>query len=169
MGKLFHFAQSTYRHVTSQNWSLSKYQPCSDGFNTHLWWHAKKFQRLENVHFWTKCRHEWQLIVDCVVKMNPLLRVSTQIFVDSKEIDWIMFICQSKCRHVTPLIDCPSKNEALFWGISTQSFGGSKEIDSKTCWFLRVNAGMWPLKLIVLQKEDLSWMFQHIFLAFPRR
>ena len=46
-------------------------------------------------------------------------------------------------------------------------YGVSKEIDGKTFIF-RVNLGMWPLKLIVLEKWALFWEFQHPVMVLPK-
>ena len=47
--------------------------------------------------------------------------------------------------------------------VSTHISGDSNEIEGKTFIF-RVNLGMWPLKLIVLEKQALVWEFQHPFI-----
>ena len=47
----------------------------------------------------------------------------------------------------------------------THIYGVSEEIDGKTFIF-RVNLGMWPLKLIVSEKQALFWGFQHTFIGF---
>ena len=49
--------------------------------------------------------------------------------------------------------------------VSTHIYGISKEIDRKT-FILRVNLGMWSLKLMVSAKWDLFWVFQHTFMGF---
>ena len=51
--------------------------------------------------------------------------------------------------------------------VSTHISGDSNEIDGKMFIF-SVNLGMWPLKLIVLEKQALFWWFQHTFMVFPR-
>ena len=73
----------------------------------------------------------------------------------------------SKPRHVTPQIDCLRKMSPVL-RVSTHIYGVSKKIDGKMFIF-RVNLGMWPLKLIVLEKQALFWGFQHTFMGFPRR
>ena len=57
------------------------------------------------------------------------------------------------------------KNEPYPLRISTHIYGITKEIDVKMFIF-RVNLGMWPLKLIVLEKWVLFWGFQHTFMGF---
>ena len=52
--------------------------------------------------------------------------------------------------------------------VSTHISGDSNEIEGKMFIF-RVNLGMWPLKLIVLEKRALFWEFQHPFMQFPSR
>ena len=47
--------------------------------------------------------------------------------------------------------------------VSTHIYGVSKEIDGKSFIF-RVNLGMWPIKLIILEKRALFWGFNmHIY------
>ena len=111
------------RHVTPQINCLRKNEPCSEGFNTHLWGFSG--DRWENIHY------------------------------------------SSKHRHVTPQIDCLKKTCPVLM-VRTHISGISKEIDGKTFIF-RVNLGMWPLKLIVSEKQALCWGFQHTFLMFQRR
>ena len=48
--------------------------------------------------------------------------------------------------------------------VSTHIYGVSKEMDGKMFIF-RVNLGMWPLKLIILEKRGLFWEFQHTFMV----
>ena len=52
--------------------------------------------------------------------------------------------------------------------VSTHIYGVAKEIDRKMFIF-QVNLGMWPLKLIVLEKWALFWEIQHPFMVLPRR
>ena len=72
---------------------------------------------------------------------------------------------ESKPRHVTPQIDHLGKTSPVL-RLSMHIYGVSKEIDGKT-FILRVNLGMWPLKLIVSENEPCSegfnihlWGFQ---------
>ena len=52
--------------------------------------------------------------------------------------------------------------------VSTHFSGDSEEIDGKTFIF-QVNLVMWPLKLIISEKQALCLGFQHTFIAFLRR
>ena len=52
--------------------------------------------------------------------------------------------------------------------VTTHISGISKELDGKMFIF-QVNLAMWPLKLIVLEKQVLFWGFQHTFMGFLRR
>ena len=74
---------------------------------------------------------------------------------------------QHKPRDVTPPIDRLRKPSTVL-RVSTHIYGVSQELDGKTFIF-RVNLGMWPLKLIILEKRALFWGFQHTFMVFPRR
>ena len=96
--------------------------------------------------------------------MCPVVSVSTHIYGISKEIDGKTFILESKPRHVTPQIDGLGKMSPVL-SVSTHIYGVSKEIDWKT-FILRVNLGMWPLKLMVSAKWALLCMFQHTFMGF---
>ena len=49
--------------------------------------------------------------------------------------------------------------------VATHISGISKEKDGKTFIF-RVNLGMWPLKLIVLEKQTLFWCFNTYLWGF---
>ena len=71
-----------------------------------------------------------------------------------------------KPRHLTPQIDCLRKTSPVL-RVSTHICGVSQEIVGKM-FILRVNLGMWPLKLIVSGKWALFWGFQHTFMALPR-
>ena len=64
-------------------------EPCSEGFNTHLW--GFQGHRWENIYFSTKPRHLAPQI-DCLGKTSPVLRVSTHIYGVSEEIDGKTFI-----------------------------------------------------------------------------
>ena len=131
--------------------------------------------------------------IDHLGKTSTILRVSTDIYGDSKEIDGKMFIFRvnlgmwplesfvsekkghrwenmnfsTKPRHVTPQIDCLGEMSTVL-RVSTHIFGVSKEIDGKMFIF-GVNLGMWPLKSIVLEKQALFWGFQQRFIGFLRR
>ena len=70
--------------------------------------------------------------IDRLKKMSTVLRVLTDIYGLSKEIDGTMFIFQSKPRHVTPQIDLLGKDESLFSGVPTHIYDVSKDIDGKT-------------------------------------
>ena len=104
--------------IISENWALFW------RFLTHIYG-VSQGERWENIHFESKPRHVTPQI-NCLGKMNPVLRVSTHIYWVSKEIDGKMFI-------------------------------------------LRVNLGMWPLKLVVSENQALFWGFQHTFMGFQRR
>ena len=52
--------------------------------------------------------------------------------------------------------------------VSTHIYGVSKKTNGKMFIF-RVNLGMWPLKLIILEKQALFWEFQHPFMQLPNR
>ena len=79
---------------------------------------------------------------------------------------WETIHFESKHRHVTPQINHLGKLSAVL-SISTHIYGVSMEIDEKM-FILRVHLGMWPFKLIFLEKWDLFWWFQHTFMGFPR-
>ena len=72
--------------------------------------------------------------------MSPVLRVSTHIYEDSKEIDGKMFIFKVNLGHVTPQIDHLRKTSPVL-RVSTHIYGVSKEIDGKMFIF-KVNLGM---------------------------
>ena len=150
----------------------------------------------------------WPLKFIVSENMSPVLRVSTHIYVVTKEIDGKTFILRVNLRHVTPQIDCLSKNEPCCKGINTHLWGFqgdrwknihfesklrhvipqihhlrelspvlwvsthiyivSKQIDGKT-FILRVNLGMWPLKLIISENQALFCGFQHTVMVFPWR
>ena len=78
--------------------------------------------------------------IDHLRKTSTILRVSTDIYGISKEIDGKTFIFQSKPRHVTPQIDCLGKMVHVM-RVSTDIFRVSKEIDGKMFIFI-VNLGM---------------------------
>ena len=58
--------------MSHPNQSSQKNEPCSDGFNTHVW--GFQGYRLENVHFWSKPRHVTPQ-TDWLGKTSPVLRV----------------------------------------------------------------------------------------------
>ena len=84
-GNMFIF-QSKPRLMTPEINLSWKNEPCSEGFNTHLWGFLA--DRLENIHFSSKPRHVTPQI-DCLGKMSPVLRVLTPIYGATKEIDEI--------------------------------------------------------------------------------
>ena len=86
-------------------------------------------------------------------KMSIFLRVSIHIYGVSKEDRWENVHFLSNPRHVTPQIDHLGKMSIVL-RVSTHIYGVSQEIDGKTFIF-RVNLGMSPLKLIVLEKGAL--------------
>ena len=128
--------------------------------------------------------------INCLGKTSTVLRVSTDIYGVSKEIDGKMFIFRvnlgmwplksivsekkghrwenmnfsTKPRHLTPQIDFLGKTSTVL-RVSTHIYGVSQEIDGKMFIF-RVNLGMWPLKSIVLEKRALFWGFQYTFMGF---
>ena len=53
-----------------------------------------------------------------------------------------------------PFKSIVSENQALFWVFQTHIYGVSNGIEGNMFIF-RLNLGMWPLKLIILQKETL--------------
>ena len=68
---------------------------------------------------------------------------------------------------MTPQIDRLIKMSTVL-RVSTHIYGVFAEIDGKTFIF-RVNLGMWPVKLIVLEERALFWGFLHRFIGFWRR
>ena len=77
--------------MTPQIDCLGKNEHCSEGFNTHLWGFSG--DRWENIHVQSKPRHVTPQI-DCLRKMNPVLRFSTHFSGVSKDIGGKMFICR---------------------------------------------------------------------------
>ena len=77
--------------MTPQINQFWKNEPCSEGFNTHLWGFSG--DRWENVHFESKPRHVTPQI-DHLGKISPVLRVSTHIYGVSKDTGGKMFIFQ---------------------------------------------------------------------------
>ena len=86
--KTFMF-ESKPRHVTPQINHLGKNGHCYEGFNTHSW----GFEEIhgKNVHFSSKPRHVAPQI-DHLGKTSTVVRVSTDIYWVSKEIDEKTFI-----------------------------------------------------------------------------
>ena len=74
------------------------------------------------------------LQIACLGKMSPVLRVSTHIYGASKDIGGIMFIFQTKPRHVTPQIDCLGKMSPVL-RVSTLIYRVSQEIDGENIHF----------------------------------
>ena len=64
---------------------ISENEPCSEGFNTHLWgfWGDK----WEDIHFESKPRHVTPQI-NCLRKTSSILRVSTHFYGVSQEHRW---------------------------------------------------------------------------------
>ena len=91
--------------------------------------------------------------IDHLGKMSPILGVSTHIFGVSKEIDGKNVYFESKPRHGTPQIDHLGKTSPIL-RVPTPIYAVSKKIDGKV-FMLRVNLGMSPLKLIILEKQVL--------------
>ena len=67
-----------------------------------------------------------------------------------------------------PLKSIVSEKNPPVLRVSTHIYGVSKDISGKT-WIFQLNLGMWPLKLIVLEKQAVFWGFQHTFKGFLRR
>ena len=87
-----------------------KKEPCSEGFNTHLWCFQR--HRWENMNFSTKPRHVTPQI-NCLGEMSTVLRVSTHIYGVSEEIDGKMFIFRVNLG-MLPLKSIISEKQALF-------------------------------------------------------
>ena len=119
------------------NQSSWKNESCSEDFNTHLC--NCQENRWENIHFESKHRIVTPQI-DRLGKMSPVLRVSTQSFGVSKEIDGKNIHFESKPSHVTPQINRLGETSPVL-RVLTHIFGTSKEIDGKT-FILRVNLGI---------------------------
>ena len=80
--------------------------------------------------------------IDCLTKLNPVLRVSTHIYGVAQEIDGkTCAFFTSKPRHVTPQIDCLTNTEPTVLRVSKHIYGVAQEIDGKTFIF-QVNLGM---------------------------
>ena len=94
----------------------------------------------------------WPLKSNHLIKVNPVLMVSTLNSGDSNEIDGKMFIFRVNLG-MWPLKSIVSEKRALFWGFQHTFLGDSNEIDRKRFIF-RVNQGMWPLKSIVSEKTS---------------
>ena len=109
-GKMFIFGINL--GVWTSNQSSWKNEPCSEGFNTHLW--GFQGDRWENVHFSSEPRHVTPQI-DCCGKMSPVLRVSTHIYGVSKEIYGKMFIFRVNLG-MWPLKLITLEEWTLFWG-----------------------------------------------------
>ena len=110
-GKMFIFG------VNLGMWPLKlqsswKNEPCSEGFNTHLW--CFQGHRWENINFSTKPRHVTPQI-DRLGKMSTVLRVSTHIYGVSKDISGKTFIFRVNLG-MWPLKSIISEKWALFWG-----------------------------------------------------
>ena len=99
-------------------------------------------------------------------KWITVLRVSTHIYGVSHGDRWKNIHFSSKPRHVTPQIYCLGKMIPVL-RVSTHIYGVSKLKEGKMFIFWG-SLGMWPLKLIVLEKWALFWGFQHTFMGFLR-
>ena len=78
--------------------------------------------------------------IDCLQKTSTVLRVSTDIFGVSQEIDGKTFIFCSKPRHVTPQINHLGKMSTVL-RVSTHIYGVFEKINGKTFIF-QVNLSM---------------------------
>ena len=101
------------------NQSSQRKEPCSVGFNTHLW--GFQGDRWENIHFESRPRHVTPQI-DCCGKMSPVLRVSTHIYRVSKKIDGKTFIFRVDLG-MWLLKSIISEKGALFWGVQHTFMG----------------------------------------------
>ena len=146
------------------NWWSWKNEPCSESSKTHLWGFQE--DRWENINFSSKPRHVKPQI-NCLVKTNPVLMVSTHISGNSHYIDGKMFIFQVNLG-MWPLKSIVLEKQALFWGFQDTFKVFPRRQDGKTLIF-RVNLGMWPLKLIILEKQALFWGFQLTSMQLPSR
>ena len=61
--------------------------------------------------------------IDHLGKGSPVLRVSTHIYASCQEDRLENDHFSSKCRHVTPQIDCLVKNEPSSEGFNTEFWG----------------------------------------------
>ena len=78
--------------------------------------------------------------IDCLLKTNPVLMVSTHIYGVSKEMDGKMFIFRVNPGIGTPQINYLQKMSPV-WRVPTPIYGVSKQIDGKTIIF-QLNLGM---------------------------
>ena len=126
---------------------VSENRALSEGFNTHLW--CFQGQRWENMNFSTKPRHVTPQI-DHLGKNEPCSEgFNTHLWV----------FCDPQINHL--------RKTSSVLRVSTHFYGVSQDIDGKTFIF-RVNLDMWPLKLLVLEKQALFWGFSHTCIMFPR-
>ena len=100
-------------------------KPCSEDFNTHLC--NCQENRWEIIHFESKHRHVTPQI-DHLGKMSPVLRVSTNIFGVSKEIDWKTFILRVNLGMWPLQINCLAKMKTCSEDFNTHlcSFQGDR-------------------------------------------
>ena len=89
-----------------------KHEPCSEGFNTHLW--ISKEIDGKTFICSSKPRHVTPQI-DCLRKMSPVLRVSTHIYGVFKEIHWKTFIFRVNLG-MWPLKLIVAEKWAMVWG-----------------------------------------------------
>ena len=95
--------------------------------------------------------------IDRLKKTSTVLRVSTDIYGDSKEIDGKTFIFRVNLG-MWPLKSIVSERKSPVLRVSTHIYGVSKDISGKT-WIYQLNLGMRSLKLIVLEKWAVFWGF----------
>ena len=156
--------ESKPRHVTPQINHLGKMNTVLRvslhtfmGFPEEI--DGKMFIFRVNLGMWPSNRSSWK-IEHCSEGFNTHLWVS-------QGDRWKNVPFESKARHVTPQIDHLGKMSTVL-SVSLHIEGVSEEIDGKM-FLLRVNLGMWPLKLNISEKQALFWWFQHIFMGFLRR
>ena len=101
------------KSIISEKWSLLW------GFQQTFMGFLRRY--MENVHFWSKPRHVTPQI-NRIGKTSTILRVSTDIYGDSKEIDGKTFIFRVNLG-MWPLKSIVLEKQALFWG-SEHTFMG---------------------------------------------
>ena len=138
---------------------ISEKEPCSEGFNTHLW--CFQGHRWENMNFSTKPRHVTPQI-DCLGETNTVLRVSTHIYGVSKEIDGKTFIFRSKPRHVTPQIDPLGKmNQNMH---SQPPVASQHKKTNKVVWTYEDD---WPPKRTSTYERPFTWEGNYLVIICP--
>ena len=140
-----------------------KNEPCSEGFNTHLW----GFQEDRwGKHSFLEQTQACDPQIDCLWKMSPVLRVSTHIYGFSKEIDGKTFIFRANLGMWGPSNRLSQKNEPCCEGFNTHLWGFQEDRWENI--HFRVNLGMWgPSNRLSLKNEPCSegfnthlWGFQ---------